>query len=137
MPDDPLRDLRVVLCSDDPIDAEQIERIIELGGMKTVGAARDGRMAINVVLGKRPDIVVMDKTIPIYDGLLAARAILEQFSTCVVLLLRRSDEHLRAEALEAGVTSCVVKPIDSVRFLYELEDSYGKFRERQSAPIAG
>ena len=77
---------RVVIVEDEGMTQLQLRRILRLGGMVVVGLAANGREAIEIVLEKKPDLVLMDIRMPVMDGLEAARCILEQYRVCIVML---------------------------------------------------
>src|SRR5689334_9601672 len=67
---------RAVIVEDEGVTQLQLRRILRSEGMEVVGLAANGLEAIEVVLEKRPDVVLMDIRMPIMDGLEAARIIL-------------------------------------------------------------
>lgn len=110
---------RVVIVEDEGITQIQLRRLLTLAGLKVVGQAMTGEEAIAIVLRERPDIVVMDITMPgEINGLEAVRRILPQFSTCVVMITAYTE--YKAEADAAGASGYVVKPIDSTSLLPQL-----------------
>ena len=91
-------------------------------GFEVVGQANDGFDAIELCRVKRPDIVLMDVKMPIFDGLTASETILsEELAGCVVLLTAFSDHDIIARANAAGVTGYLVKPIDQKSLLPTME----------------
>lgn len=134
MPTDKLLNLRVVICSDDPVLTLQIQRVLQIGGLVVTGVAADGRAARSMILRRRPDIIIMDKALDMSDGYIVAKALLRTMPTCVILMLSPSDEHMRGEAVKGGITLCITKPIEAVNFLFELEAAWTQFETRRPPP---
>jgi DNA-binding NarL/FixJ family response regulator len=81
--------------------------------IEVVGEAADGEEAVALCRKMRPDLVMMDLTMPQVDGIAATRAIKAEFPrTSVLILTAYADEDLLMEAVRAGAAGYVVK--DSV-----------------------
>ena len=104
---------RVVVADDEGVTVLQLSKMLAKHGMEVVGIARDGQEAVNLVLMERPEIVMMDITMPVLDGLEAARRILAEYKTCIVMLTAYSDDATIEEAFAAGASGFIVKPVDS------------------------
>ena len=92
-----------------------------------------------MALQLKPDIVVLDLSMPELNGLDAARQILKQMPKTHVLILTLHDgEDLAGSALEAGARACVVKTdlqrlIEEVRAVFQAESSsHAKVLEEMS-----
>jgi DNA-binding NarL/FixJ family response regulator len=78
--------------------------------VEVVAEAQDGVEAVELALRERPDVCVLDVTMPRRTGVQAAREIRAQLPGTVVLMLSmHDDEHYVAEALEAGASGYVLK----------------------------
>ncbi len=77
--------------------------------------AENGAKAVEIALRERPDIILMDLTLPVMDGL-AATAIIrndEQMSKIpIIAVTAHQQTDLRAEAKASGFDAYVTKPID-------------------------
>ncbi len=83
---------------------EQIPRIV------VVGEAADGREAIELVEQHRPNLVLMDITMPVMNGLEATTRIVKDFpQTRVVMLSVHTDEEYVLQALRAGAAGYLLK----------------------------
>ena len=79
-------------------------------GMEVVAEAADGEEALEKFRQVRPDLVLMDLSMPVMDGLVATRAILEEFphARIIVLTTYVGDEDIH-RALDAGAMGYLVK----------------------------
>ena len=88
--------------------------------LTVVGAAADGREAVETVRRTRPDVVLMDLRMPVMDGQSATRAIraLERRDAPRVPIIAMTadafEESIR-EAKQAGMTGYVTKPVESAK----------------------
>ena len=77
--------------------------------------ASDGEQAVRVALEERPDIILMDLSLPVLDGLDATRRIRqhpETADTVIVAVTAHIEPDYRTKALAAGCNAYVTKPID-------------------------
>ncbi len=78
--------------------------------IQVVGEAANGREALERVPALRPDVVVMDITMPEMDGLQATRLLKQQFPECAVLALTvHDDKQYFFEMLHAGASGYLTK----------------------------
>ena len=82
-----------------------------------VGEAADGRAAVDVVMRRRPDVVLMDIRMPELDGLQAAERILADTETAVVMLTTFDLDEYIYEALRIGASGFLLKDTPSDRLL--------------------
>jgi AmiR/NasT family two-component response regulator len=100
-----------VLVADDSIGMRNVlQRLLSLMGYVVVGAAENGKRALEAVLELRPDIVLTDIEMPDMDGIEAARLIQERCPTPVVVLTAHQQPGLVEQASAAGVGAYLVKP---------------------------
>ena len=104
---------RVVIAEDEPITCMDLSDMLTELQFTVVGTASDGFDAIELCRQHRPDVVLMDVRMPVFDGLTAAEMILaEQTAQCVVLLTAFSDADIVERARRIGITAYLVKPIN-------------------------
>ena len=113
---------RVLLADDHQMLRQAVRRALEDAGIDVVGEAGDGDQAVMLTETLRPDVVLMDVSMPVLDGIEAARRIAANGSTSKVLVLTMHDEDaLRARALRAGAAGFLTKDcelkevVDAVR----------------------
>jgi len=102
--------IRVVLADDHTLVRQALKSLLEREGFQIVAEASDGREALRQVQILNPDIAVMDITMPILNGLDAARQMRNSSPKAKTILLTQHDEEQYvSEALEAGVKGYVLK----------------------------
>jgi DNA-binding NarL/FixJ family response regulator len=103
--------IRVLIVDDHPLVRRGLTSLLNgAGGMEVVGAAADGAEAVASVVEKRPDIVLMDVSMPGMDGLEAVRRLLEAVpGTRVVMLTSFSQRDVVIEAFDSGAVGFLLK----------------------------
>jgi DNA-binding NarL/FixJ family response regulator len=108
---------------------------------EVVAEARNGREAVEFARQSKPDIAVLDISMPALNGLEAARLIgSESPRTRVLVLTMHESDQLIAEAVEAGVRGFVLKSDagkDLVRAIEALGNNETYFNSRVSQVILG
>lgn len=102
--------MRVVLADDHQILRDGIRRGLESAGEEVVGEADNGEQAVELVRSTLPDIVLMDLSMPVLDGVSATQRISEEFPDVKVVVLTMHDDPQRTRAaLEAGAIAYLSK----------------------------
>jgi DNA-binding NarL/FixJ family response regulator len=106
--------IRVVIADDHQVVRSGLEQLLATtDDIVLVGMAANGREAIDVVAAERPDVVLMDLSMPEVDGVQATDAIRSQFPDCRVLVLTSfSDQSRIMAALNAGAEGYLLKDSD-------------------------
>ena len=105
-----------VVVDDEPITCMDVAEMLREMGFDVVGEAADGFDAVELCRVHRPDLVLMDARMPVFDGLTASKTILEKhYCNCIVLLTAYQDRDMIEKATKAGVSGYLVKPIDQTR----------------------
>ena len=101
---------RVLIVDDHPLTRDALSALLAQQGFDVVGEAEDGASAIAEAAALRPDIVLLDLTMPGMDGLTALPKIREQAPESEVVVLTASDteENLLA-AIRAGASGYLLK----------------------------
>jgi DNA-binding NarL/FixJ family response regulator len=116
---EPGRPLRIVLADDHATVRQGLKLLIDAqADMQVVGEAGDGRAAIDRVEQFKPDVIVMDISMPGMNGLNATRTLKDLHpESRVVALTRYSDDAYLQELLRAGVAGYVLKQSASIELL--------------------
>ncbi|OPY68064.1 MAG: Oxygen regulatory protein NreC [Syntrophorhabdus sp. PtaU1.Bin050] len=106
-----MKRIRVLLAEDHMVVRQGLRLLLEShGGIEVVAEASDGREAVRKTGEMKPDIVLMDISMPVLNGLVATNQITKQFpeSKVLVLTMHENPEIIR-QVLKAGAAGCVVK----------------------------
>jgi DNA-binding NarL/FixJ family response regulator len=102
--------LRVLVADDHALVREGFRALLERKGFLVVGEAVNGVDAVRLADELKPDIALLDVTMPLLNGLDAGREIQRaRKDTHVVLLTMHAEDHLMAAALRAGIRAYVLK----------------------------
>jgi DNA-binding NarL/FixJ family response regulator len=116
----PPREISVVIADDQRLLRTGFRVILDAEpDIRVVGEAADGRGAIDVVLRRRPDVVLMDIRMPGLDGLQAAERILTdpELDIAVLLLTTFDRDEYIYEALRIGASGFLLKDTPADRLL--------------------
>jgi len=123
---------RVLIAEDEVVPRLDLKETLQNLGYQVVGVAEDGQRAVELARELRSDLVLMDVKMPILDGISAARVLLEERVSAVLLLSAYSDRDLVDGAKEAGVLGYVTKPFAEPQLVTALEVALARFRELQA-----
>ena len=102
--------LSVILVDDHTMLRQGIRRALESEGIKVVAEASDGAEAIKLALEHKPDVVLMDVSMPGMDGVEAARRLVEADARQrVVMLTMHIDRDVIDRAIRAGAVGYLTK----------------------------
>lgn len=102
--------IRLLLADDHRMLREGLRRTLEEEGLDVVGEAADGEEALRLAAKLRPDVVLMDVTMPVLDGVEATRQLHEHLPEIpVVILTMHADREVLARAIRAGAAGYLVK----------------------------
>jgi DNA-binding NarL/FixJ family response regulator len=102
--------------------------------LEIVGEARDGRQAVELVKELKPDLLLMDVSMPDMNGFDATQRVHELDPNIKVLILTMHDEEeLVARCLEAGAAGYIIKDAPASQLLYAIE--MVKKGERYLSPV--
>jgi two-component system response regulator DegU len=102
--------IRLMLVDDHRMLREGLRRSLEEEGFYVVGEAADGEAAVRLVPAAKPDVILMDVSMPDMDGIEATKRILQAApEPRVVMLTMHADKDLIDQAIKAGAVGYLTK----------------------------
>ena len=102
--------IRLMLVDDHKMLRQSLRRSLEDEGFYVVGEAGDGDEAVRLVPAAKPDVILMDVSMPDMDGVEATRRILQSDpSKRIVMLTMHADKDLIDAAIKAGAVGYLTK----------------------------
>jgi DNA-binding NarL/FixJ family response regulator len=103
--------IKVVIADDHFLFAQALEAILATDGrFETAGLAKNGREAVDMALSIEPDVVLMDISMPVLDGIQATRELRKRAPGTPVLMLTGSNAQADIDkARRAGAAGYVTK----------------------------
>jgi two-component system cell cycle response regulator DivK len=104
----------ILLVEDTEDNRQMMRRLLEMSGYQVV-EAMNGKEAIEAAFRERPQIILMDLSLPFIDGLAATREIrrnADMDEVPIVAVSAHDSADFHHEALEAGCNAYITKPID-------------------------
>lgn len=124
--------MHILLVEDDPNSASYIEHALSEAGHR-IDLVVDGRNALNVALGRVVDVIVLDRMLPVLDGLEFLRRIRAiGIETPVLIVSALGDVNERVEGLRAGADDYLAKPFSITELLARV-DALGRRRSAGGA----
>ena len=130
------RPIRVLLADDHKLVRAGFRAMLDsLGGIEIVGETGDGREALELIRTQKPDVALLDITMPGLTGIeVATRAASEAPDVRVIILSMHTSEDYIAQAVRAGVSGYLLKNADPVELELALRAAMN--REMYSPPPA-
>jgi len=114
---------KVLIVDDAKFMRVTLSNLLSNNGFTVVGMAENGQNALEKYKELHPDIVTLDITMPIMDGLEALKNIMEYDSEAkVVMCSAMGQQKLVVEAIELGAKDFIVKPFDEQRVIDTLKN---------------
>lgn len=109
---------KVLIVDDSPVIHKLIKRALEPEGFVVCGDGNNGKEGVELYSQYKPDLVTMDITMPIMDGLEAAKEIIKSDPNAKILMLSSmGDDAIMQEARQAGITHFHTKPFKNEEFI--------------------
>jgi two-component system cell cycle response regulator DivK len=123
-----------ILVVEDNLDNYELVRtILELAGYDTFLAV-NGRDGVNAALKQKPDLILMDMSLPEMDGWDATKLIRQNPETAHIPMIALTVHTLpveRRRALEAGVDAYLPKPYDAGQLIRLVEGTLKNFKKNK------
>lgn len=105
---------KILVVEDHDDTREMLRIILEMKGYLVVDAC-NGLEGVELARSERPDLILMDGSLPILDGLEATRQIranLQLRNVCIIAMNGWGTPSYHNDAIAAGCNDCMVKPLD-------------------------
>ena len=117
---------KVLICDDAAFMRMMIKDILSKNGYEIAGEAENGVKAVEKYNETKPDLVLMDITIPEMDGIQALKAIRElDGNACVIMCSAMGQQAMVIEAIQSGAKDFIVKPFQTERVLEAVKKVVG------------
>ena len=105
---------RLLLVDDHTLLRQGLRRAVEEAGFEVVGEAGNGEEAVRLAVELQPELVLMDVSMPVLDGIEATRRLRQSAPEArVVMLTMHGEEETIAQALRAGAVAYLLKDCSS------------------------
>jgi CheY-like chemotaxis protein len=122
---------RILTVEDDPIVRADLRLILEDAGFEVCADARDGVEAVDLAREHRPDLILIDLSLPRLDGVEATRRILGERDVPVVALTGRGPDFVD-RAVAAGAVGHVLKPFSETHLVRTLRGVLTRRADREA-----
>ncbi len=110
---------RILLVEDNEMNRDMLSRRLIRNGYEVVVAV-DGQQGVEMAMSERPDLILMDMSLPLIDGWEATRRIKAEVATAripVIALTAHAMAGDREKAMEVGCDDYDTKPVEIARLL--------------------
>jgi DNA-binding NarL/FixJ family response regulator len=113
--------VRVLIADDHEMFRQGLRVLLEEEGFQFVAEASNGREAVQLCQQHHPEVAILDISMPLLNGIFAAREIIKSNPrTKIVLLTQHTEDRMVLESLRAGVTGYVLKTRASNELVHAL-----------------
>lgn len=119
---------KILLVEDNEMNRDMLSRRLERKGFEVLIAV-DGLEGVNMTRSERPDLVLMDMSLPVMDGWEAVRTLKDDPETQAIPVLGLSAHAMtpdRDKAINAGCDDYDTKPVDIKRLLEKIQALLGQ-----------
>ena len=117
---------KILICDDTMFMRTVLKNLLSESGYEVVGEAENGKIAIKKFKEFKPDLVLMDITMPEMDGIEALQEIMKIDSTAkVIMCSAMGQEKMVAAAIKGGAKDFVVKPFENERVIQAITNIIG------------
>lgn len=117
-----MKECRVLIVDDFALARKMIRNVIEEYGYTVVDEVSNGEEAIAAYDALKPEVVIMDITMPKMDGIDAAAKIMEKYNDGkIIMCSAMSQAPVILESIKAGARDFITKPISNLRLIQALE----------------
>ena len=116
----------ILICDDAAFMRMMIKDILSKNGYNIVGEAENGKKAVDTYAECKPDLVLMDITMPEMDGIQALKAIRgNDPNASIIMCSAMGQQAMVIEAIQSGAKDFIVKPFQADRVLEAVKKVIG------------
>ena len=118
--------VRVLVVDDSPFIHKAVSRALDEASFEICGIGKNGREGANLYQELKPDVVTMDITMPLVDGLEASKMILQQDPAArIIMMSAMGDEETMEQAKQIGIKTFLQKPFKNDELVAAIQSIYG------------
>jgi two-component system chemotaxis response regulator CheY len=112
----------VLIVDDSPIMRRNLRSILTQAGCQVIAEAGNGEEGYQAYEKHQPDLVTMDITMPIMNGIQAVKKIVSAYPEARIIVISAFDQrNMVFEAMESGARNYIIKPITAEKLLQKLD----------------
>ena len=105
--------LKIIIVDDSRIFRKMLKAYFVENGHEVIGEAGNGEEALDLLKNCTPDLVTLDITMPVMDGIAAVKSIKEQYPNQKVIMVSSAGQKAKViDALKYGAADFIQKPFD-------------------------
>jgi DNA-binding NarL/FixJ family response regulator len=114
--------MRILIADDHALFRDSLRSLLEAHDFEVVGEAENGKRAVELARELEPEVILMDLTMPVMDGLAATKYLTAEQPEVKVVVLTASDEDASLfEAIKCGAKGYLLKDLRSSQFFSLLD----------------
>lgn len=115
-------DAKIIIVDDSDFSRSMISQMLVEEGFQVIGEASSAEAALPMIKDKRPHIVITDIVMPNVSGLELAEKLSQNFpDVSVIIVSSLSQEHIVLDAISAGASDFIAKPISKQQLIDSVE----------------
>lgn len=130
-----MKKYKLLICDDEVFVTKGLRETIDWDelGVEIVGDCKNGKQGLAAAHALQPDLVITDVRMPVMDGLQLAEALArENFNGAVLIYSGYGDFEYARKALDCGVTSYLLKPVDNETLKAKVREAIAALEKERS-----
>lgn len=116
---------KVLVIDDSPFVFKAVSKALEGSEWEVIGNALDGQLGVDKYIETRADVITLDVTMPVMDGLETAKKLFEiNPNVKIIMLSAMGDETLLNQAREIGIRYFLTKPFQPATLQAKLSEVF-------------
>lgn len=116
--------MTTVVIVDDEVDAvDGLSELLQIKKIDVVGVGYDGKQAVDLCMKHNPDILLLDLSMPEYDGFYTLEKLKDSKSTKIIIMTGLIDENVVNKLNNFSIFSTQIKPLNFDILFKMLSDS--------------